>query len=235
MADNYYIVRKSRHLKDFDRTAKHIRRVLVSHYGDDLAHPFLEETRREYEALIPDLPYIGGRKNRLTKSLVGSAWCLALYRALKEHGKTAEETGRVVYETVRAQLSAYPAFLLRLVGSLRFSKFAVARLRKQAEQSQRREYAGNWVYTVIDGDGKEFDYGMYFTECGICKFFHARGADELTPFLCLLDFPMSRAFGTGLVRTMTIAEGHDTCDFRFKKGREVEHEWPAAFPTEDSI
>jgi hypothetical protein len=55
-----------------------------------------------------------------------------------------------------------------------------------------------WVLTYIWGDGKEFDYGYDITECGICKFLHDQHADELVPFLCLVDFPLSKAFGRGL-------------------------------------
>ena len=235
MADNHYISRKSKLLKDFDRTAKRIESVLAPRYGNALSGTLLKETRREYEALIPELPYIGGKKNRLTKNLVGSAWCLALYRALKRHGKTAEDAGKILCETVQAQLDAYPRSLLRFLGMLRFSTYGIARLKKQAEESRRRRYAGNWVFTVLTGDGKEFDYGVDYTECGICKFFHAQGADELTPFLCALDFPMSEAFDTGLARTMTIAGGDDRCDFRYKKGRKVAQELPPVHPEIDGI
>jgi hypothetical protein len=33
------------------------------------------------------------------------------------------------------------------------------------------------------------------------------------------DFIASELEGTGLVRTMTLADGADRCDFRYKKGR----------------
>ena len=86
---------------------------------------------------------------------------------------------------------------------------------------------GNKIYIEEKGHGIFLDFGMDFTECAICKFFHAQGADEFTPFLCSLDFPMSKALGTGLVRTMTLAEGAEKCDFRYKRGREVKQEWPS--------
>jgi len=212
-----------------------MKKVLSSHYGNDRADTLLRETRQEYEALIPALPYIGGRRNRLTKSLVGSVGCLALYRALKRAGKAVDETGTIIFETVRAQLGAYPTFLVRFIGRLKLSGYAVARLKKQAAESQRRRYPGNWVFTVLEGDGVEFSYGIDFSECGICKFFHSQEADELTPFLCVLDFPMSAAFGTGLVRTKTIAGGHEKCDFRFKRGRTVESGLPARSSKADDV
>jgi hypothetical protein len=234
MADDYYITRKPNLLKDFDRTAKQMRKMLGPRYGKDCAETFVRETRCEFEALIPELPYIGGRKNRLTKNLVGSAWCLALYRTFRNHDITAEETGRILCEMVRAQLNAYPKVLLCLLGRFRFSRYALAKLKRQAEESQRRRYAADWVYTVVEGDGTTFDYGVDYTECGICKFLHEQGADELIPFLCALDFPMSDAFGTGLVRTMTVAEGNEKCDFRFRKNRKAEQARPPEVPRREA-
>jgi hypothetical protein len=62
---------------------------------------------------------------------------------------------------------------------------------------------------------------MDTTECAICKFFHAQGADELTPYMCLTEFAVSKALNMGLVRTTTIAEGGEKCDPRYKRGRET--------------
>ena len=39
--------------------------------------------------------------------------------------------------------------------------------------------------------------------------------------MCLADYPISEALGTGLIRKTTIAEGAERCDFRFKRGRET--------------
>jgi len=55
----------------------------------------------------------------------------------------------------------------------------------------------------------------------VVKFFHCQGADELVPYMCRLDYAMSKAMGMGLVRTTTLAEGGEKCDFRFKRGRET--------------
>jgi hypothetical protein len=229
MVDNYYTSRKEKLLKDFDKTAKRLREVLVSYYGDDLTDTIIRETRQEYECLIPELPYIGGKKNLLTRNLIGSAQALALYRVLKKHGNTVEEAGKIIYEVVEAQIGAYSKLLRRLLGRLRFTRLFVKILKNLAAESQKRRFPRDWVCTFVEGDGKEFDYGIDYTGCGICKFFHAQGADEFAPFLCLLDFPMSKASGSGLVRTMTIAEGAEKCDFRFKRGREVKQGWPPEF------
>ena len=65
VVDNYYTSQKSKLLKDFDKMMiKYGRKILVSYYGDDLADTLITEGRQEYEALIPQLPYIGARAPR---------------------------------------------------------------------------------------------------------------------------------------------------------------------------
>ena len=88
--------------------------------------------------------------------------------------------------------------------------------------------------TFVEGDGATFDYGLDITECGICKLYQAQGAGELARYLCLSDYVVSRAFGRGLVRYKTIAEGARVCDFRYKQGREtyvhpLRDGWPPTF------
>jgi hypothetical protein len=224
----YYTSQKGKLLKDFDKHVhKYVRNALVSYYGNELANTILMEARQEFEALIPRLPYIGGKRNSLwTSALVECTWDLALYKTLKKHGKGAEETGEICYKVCKAQLRSYPRFMLWIGGwwILRKSWW-----RRQAAQSQKRRYPGDWVFMFVEGDGQEFDFGVDYTECGVCKFFHDMGADEFIPFLCCCDFPLYKAMDTGLVRTMTLSEGADRCDFRFKRGREVREGWPPTF------
>lgn len=201
--ENYYTSRRGKLLKDFDKIAKSVRDILISHYGEELTDTTIRETRQEYDALIPQLPYIG-KRNIFLDNLIFSAMFLALYRVLKKYGRTVEESGKIIYEIAEVYHDEV-------------SRFYVRRLRRQAAESQKRHCPEDWVFTLIEGDGKGFDLGIDFTECGIYKFFHAQGADEFTPFLCLLDFPVSKAFGMELVRTATIAQGADKCDFRYKR------------------
>ena len=218
-SDDYYVAQKSKLLRDFDKNKKHAGRILASHYGD-LADAIWNEAHREYEDLIPKIPYIGGRKNPIQAYLIQSTWALALFRALKNRGRTAEETGNICYEMIEAQLYSYPRLLRNLFGRWYFRRYRLS-MEKGAAESQKRPYPENSLWRFVQGDGKEFDFGMDMRECAICKFFHAQGADELTPYMCLTDFAVSKALSMGLVRASTIAEGGEKCDFRYKHGRET--------------
>jgi hypothetical protein len=177
------------------------------------------------------LPYIGGDKNSLTDTLCQSAGVLAFYQAMKVHGKSGDEAGKIVYRTVEA--IAFQANVFSGVGGrMAQGKAAQNVFKRMAAESQKRAYSGDWVLAFVEGDGQSFDFGVDYTECGIAKFYRTQGADEFAPYLCLGDFPISKALNTGLVRTTTLARGGPRCDFRYKSGRSIQMEWTPDFMKE---
>ena len=223
---NFYSSRKARLLKEFDTYVKYSHSVLVRCFGEENINALVAETRHEFENLIPQLPYIGG-KQPFTQFIVATGLSLAMYRIAKAHGKTVEETGELLYEIGKAYLKSSPAFLVRLFGKMNFSPFYLKRLRRRAVESHKRQYPDDYVFNFIEGDGKTFDYGVDYIECASCKFLAKQGAAELAPYLCPVDILYSEALGWGLMRTKTLAEGADRCDFRFKKGGHTKVAVPA--------
>jgi hypothetical protein len=229
----YYTSRKPKLLKEFRAWAKHIRKVMAPRYGAEFTSAVLEDARQAFEALIPQMPYIGGEANFLTRNLAGPTITLALYRALQPRGIPVDDTGEIAYRAFESRLRSTSRLKLRLWGWMAFTGISKRAMKAQAETSQERRYPGDFGYAWVEGDGVEFDYGLDFTECAVLKFYRAQGAAELTPYLCLSDFPYSQATGTGLVRTTTLAEGADCCDFRYKRGREVTQGWPPGLPQQE--
>lgn len=223
----YYMIRRPELLKGFDKESQYWRPVIAKKFGKEFTNIVLREAHGEFETLIPQIPYIGGNENHLTEELIGSVRYLAFYKAMKKHRKTAEETGKILYDAILARIDeprspVPPAKRLT-------TKQLMERRRKRAEKSQERLYPQDYVYEFVIGDGKEFDYGYDFSECAAQKFYHAQGADEFMPFYCYLDFPRSMVDGSGLSRTMTLSEGHEKCNHRSKEGREVKLERPPPF------
>lgn len=220
----YYLAHKAGLLDGFDQEARHWQPVMAALLGAEPAGAVLKDARERFEALIPQIPYIGGDENHLTGSLIGSARCLALYMSMRLRGRTAEETGKVLYDAIVARIGqpAPPS------GELTADQL-MERRRARAERSQERRYPHDYVYEFVAGDGGSFDYGYNFTACAAQRFYRAQGADEFMPFYCYLDFPESRLYGTGLTRTMALGEGQPLCNHRFKKGREAPLLWPPPF------
>ena len=227
---DYYTAQAGRLLHRFDRAARHYHPVLAAHLTGESPDEILRETRREFEQLLPAIPYIGGPNNSLTRILIGCTMSLALYRVLKEHGMSVEEVGRIVVEIEERRVGAYPRFLVRLAGWYIHTPVGRRRLKRMmVEHSQECAYPGGWRATFLEGDGQTFDFGIDYTECALVKFLGAQGAGEFTRYLCLIDYVQQQALGTGFSRTTTLAEGGDRCDFRWKKGQGTCPAWPPAW------
>jgi hypothetical protein len=224
IGEAYYASRKSEIVALFSEHSQAWKPFIVGRYGADFADAVLKEARERVEALIPEIPYIGGDDNRMTRHLVRSTPSLAFYKAMKARGKTARETGRIIYDAVVEVVSQLP-FSRPQPPSPEF----IEEKKEEARKSQERRYRGNWVRVFVEGEGEEFDYGYDFYECGVQKYYHAHGADEFLPYFCFLDFVTTRRHGQVLMRSMTLAEGDEKCDFRLRLAEE-DDEWPPPFP-----
>lgn len=228
----YYIACRAGLLRRFEQDAPQWRAAIAAQHGHRLAEIILQEARRQFAWLIPQIPYIGGDDNHLTPSLINSARCLALYRAMKAHGKTAENTGKVLYDSL---VSRSGESLPETPPSQRLTEEQLMeRRRERAERSQRRRYAEDWLYHFVEGDGEAFDYGYDMYACATQRFYLSQHAGEFLPFYCFLDYPEGKLEGLGLSRTMTLAEGHSKCNHRFKRGRHSELTWPPPFLADQS-
>ena len=226
MNEHYYVSRTAQLLKDFERTCRWFRPYLAERYGQAFADTALRAACADYQRIIPQIPYIGGSKVHMTANLMESVQLLALLRTLKAYGKPPEELRDIVLAGIRTRLSRYPRWLLKLAGWRAFSKPFVRDLQKQGQASQQRQYPDGFVFEVVIGDGRDFDWGLNFTECGICKFYQAQHAAEFLPMVCLVDYAVSEALGYGLVRTQTLAESSSCCNPRLRKNRPTKWRYP---------
>jgi hypothetical protein len=219
-------------LREFDGHARRLRPALEAHFGTAGAAELVREARAEFGMLLPAVPYIGGRRNPLTWNLHTAACFLALHRVLARAGLMNDEIGRLFLDLTEAWLRSYPGWLLRLLGWWRFTPWYLRAARRRAAASQARRYSGDWVYAFVPGDGRTFDWGIDYTECGIVKLCRALGVVGFARYLCPLDVPVSRACGLGLTRTQTLAGCAPRCDFRFTRGgpTRVRTPWPTEGP-----
>lgn len=204
--------------------------ALVERFGEEQATVVRAEILEEYRGLIPEVPYIGGRRNMYTPLLMSAgAQALATYRVILRHGGTVEDTGELFHHMQRAELDRIPRVVRHWMGRHLFMGKTRRQLQHNARRSQARRYPGDNVTSWVDGDGKSFDWGADTTECSIVKYHHAHGADELTPYVCELDYVVAEKMGYELWRTKTLSWGCDGCDHRFVLGRSTTASWPPAF------
>lgn len=223
--DNYYLAQKDRLLKDFRETVDGAVRVLSAQLGPGNTKKMAEDALKAYEALIPGMPAVGGDRNLIAYLIPVAGWYVALYGAMRKYGKSAEDTGKVLYDLDEAQLKATPEAQRKTMSDRLFSPKYKDMFREWALWTQMHEYPANWVARFVEGQGDAFDYGCDYTECALVKYVTAQKVPELAPYICLADFPSSRAYDSGLERTKTIATGDGVCDFRYKKGRPATQDW----------
>jgi len=215
---NYYESRKPKMLKDFDKTANLARESVALSYGADFADALYRDARQEYEALIPQIPHIEGLRGvALNSFLLITAQEVALYKAMKKHNKTAGETWEICHEAFRLRMEKYPRIKSWLFGRIMYSGILKKKVRKLAAIGKQPRFGDFEVRYVID-DGEDFDFGVDYIACGNYKFVKDQGAEEFAPYVCMSDIALSNAMGWGLIRTETLADGCERCDFRFKKG-----------------
>ncbi len=215
LALGYYVSKKGKLKRQYQRILNTIHPVLVESWGEEDADVFQQQTLVLYsEEIIPQIPYIGGKKNPYTPFLLQTSMALALYRSVKLRGGTLEEAAELMFKGMCLIATQTPRFLLHLYGWWTNSKISFPRIRREAKESQLRRYPEDWVYSFVEGDGQVFDYGIDMQECGILKFLEAQDAIELAPYLCEVDYISFHALGVELRRTKTLAFGCGTCDFR---------------------
>ena len=225
---NYYIQRRQDILDENKPYLLEIQKILKKEYGENEASDCTARVRRQFDELLKTLPDIGGDANVLTSTLIQSALALAFYQVTKQSGIPLEESGRMIYQATRA-LVFKPEVMGGADTKIANSQSARVHYQKTAAWSQQRLYAQDWVYSYVEGDGSNFDYGVDYTECALCKFYKSQDAIEFAPYLCLGDYLISQNYETGLQRTQTLARGGACCDFRFKTGRQPRIEWMPDF------
>ena len=81
--ENWYLEHRSGIMRQVRFVLRHHRKELVKAYGRAEGEAIADDTLRRFEALLPDLPYIGGGENGNTSDLYLAAAMLAVYRSLQ--------------------------------------------------------------------------------------------------------------------------------------------------------
>jgi hypothetical protein len=226
----FYAANRAKCLADFRGVCAGAEKWLMPRTSAATAKAVSAEAMRRFETLLPGLPDLGGTENRNQPFITVAGWLTALYLAMREKGLAAKDAGRLLYDLYAADWSALPPQKAQAMGAVLFTPQYLAALQAWAETSQKRLFPGDWVVRAVPGDGKTFDVGYDYTECGVVTYFKAQGVPEVAPYFCLNDFLASRAQGTGLARQHTLAQGDPLCDFRYKRDRPVTQDWDTEVP-----
>ncbi len=214
----YYSARKQQLLKDFDRTSVLVEDFVVARYGEEFAGDLRREARREFEKLIPEIPYVKGARARMFNTfLLVTAQELAAYKAMANRGKSAAETWEICHQAIRLRVAEIPRWKRWLMKRLMFSSLVKRIMTRRARQREKGRF-GDFELEYLVGDGEDFDFGVNYLKCGNYQFAIKHGGEAFAPYICMSDVALSEGMGWGLRRTQTLADGCNHCDFRFRKG-----------------
>lgn len=225
----YYVKRKRKLMREFESKLSILTAFLSNHVDESRNESLFKAMRERFEAILPEIPFIGGAKNPFTMMLIEGAMTLAMCLELEREGLKFRDIAEMFYayfeEMNRVKKDNF-AKANKSTEDVFFTEEHVNFLREFAKETQEQEYPYNWVFEFVEGDGETFDYGMNFSECGDFKFFKKFGAEKYCTLLCLGDFAEANVFGFGFPRTKTIGFGAETCDHRYKKGGHTPRVWP---------
>jgi hypothetical protein len=177
-----------------------------------------QEVMDEFEIVLTQMPYVGGAASRMSDFFMRLIGFMAISRVLRRHGVPLPVIGEIERETYKAQLLSLPEAERLAAGRQFMSPENQALLREQAAKSLRGEFPEDFVYDFVEpGPGDNFEFGINYTACGICKFAARHGDKEILPNICGLDFNAYATQGIHLERTQTLAGGASHCNFRFSR------------------
>ena len=217
---DYYIKQKAKLMKDFSNRTNNVRKLLVRKFEDVKLDKIINQINKEFENLIPKIPYIGGDKGVFTEALISGIYHLAIFRILEKEGFPYQEIGKLFYEFIDNEIRLEKENMEKNgtdPAQYIFEVEEINKLKSTAEYSQKRTFPYDLVVDFVEGDGMTFEYGFNISECGICKVFTELGAEKYLPLQCMIMMRQASIFGYGLFRTQTLTMGAPTCDYRYAK------------------
>ena len=212
-------------MKFFNTITKKSTKIINAKFHDNLDTPIMDDIKKEYENLLPHIPYIGGIEP-WTKQLLLTAIFLSVYKKLSTQGKSADESWDVCNTIMKIQLNSLPRLVRKIVKRSVFTKKQMRIYKRQSLKSHDRLYPQGDVFNFIESDNKSYDYGIDIVECAKVKFLKEQQVMEFMPYVCLIDKLWAEVFEYSLIRKGTIADGFDKCDFRLKKDGPVKIDSP---------
>ncbi|MBL9008646.1 MAG: L-2-amino-thiazoline-4-carboxylic acid hydrolase [Myxococcales bacterium] len=202
--------------RELARWQPFLRPALLAHKDGSFADEVLAAQRREFERLLDLAEDPGWFAPQMRMFTLSGAVYIALFLALSRHGVSAQRVWEVCDAATRQRFAATQGVERWLAGPGMLSGPMQAISRWLARRSQKRPLGG-WVFSFIEREPGQFEYGVNYSRCAIRELALSAGAADFAPYICLADIAGSEAFAWGLARSQTLAQGGAHCDFRFRR------------------
>lgn len=200
---------KKGHLMYSKTTKKVMETYLKDHFALSEAEALQKALLQQYEAFLPSIPNLGGKKNGQAQSVYDCIALFALYEILPEKPSLGVFEALVNQVFVPQMRRAFFVDLNRK-SMLKLAQGVFSHIAKKSRLHQR-DWPGNYHMEVEPLD-PEKGIRYRFTTCPIADFAKAHGYTHLMPAMCNPDYPTVAVLGAGLIRRKTCAED-DCCDY----------------------
>ncbi len=184
--------------------------VAISRYRDffpTLTEKIQKETYERMAELIEEEKEYCDKGNY--KHMAQILTSIALYEVLQKNGKTEEAAYRIVSEKMWEFLD--PTGMQKLAGK----SFFLSLMKKIVPFGFKKGSGVGWRYTWHKDDPKN-EFHFECNECIYEKILGRRGLMKLGAMCCYADIINYGALPyTDFIRTKTLCQGGDCCDFRF--------------------
>ncbi len=168
--------------------------------------------KAEYKRIVANQPDVGGRKNNLVMGLYLAAYFMAVYKAAAN-----KMPARVFGEFVDS-ICASDIFEKMNKGRNFFTEKNILTRDRLQHDPIFTDNPENWQYS-FSYDMKVPECTITYTKCAICSMARRENCFHLMPHLCKTDFAQQKLMGNTLIRTKTIGNGDDICDFHIIGGK----------------
>ena len=95
---NYYIKKKRMLMRQFNAALIIVKNILIDYFGEAKFKEISTKTREDFEQLIPQIPYVGGKDNHLTDTLISATILLPLLRIFEKEGLDFNDIGKLLFD-----------------------------------------------------------------------------------------------------------------------------------------
>lgn len=181
-----------------------------------------EATESHYAVISKDVAFAKRSPNPIDRRLDFCAYFLSLIKVLEERGERYEAIRKIcldiTIEMVRPKhkLSAFSKKIFPLLTNTWLGRIIIKILQQKAILNP---HPLGFKARVITDPNETFGlgYGIDILECGICKLFQKHEMGMYAKILCEVDEITTAHAGLQLIRTGTIANGAEKCDFRYRR------------------
>lgn len=186
--------------------------VLAEYHDDSAVRAILDDTWERYAKLEPDIPVASKLGPTINLRLTGAT--LAVHEALCAAGHTEDQATSIFLRIAWSIYERMGDLPMAIAGLLTSNDHA----RMKTESQAFRDFPfSSPDYVMVDVGTDDSTVGFDVLSCPVAELFRKAGKSELCyATWCSLDYPLARKWGGDLVRTTTIAQGAERCDFRWK-------------------